>query len=184
MYSNICIQSVVKNLFTTSQYKICFKISYLDNFEWIYCNINSWILLNTTEYYWILLNTEYYWIFQITEYSNERIIISNCRIGFEAGWSESRSHQNPVRDLVAFLVLGSSSEFVKWVRSPIPPNRTPRAEVFCSDLQSSQLQISGWLPENFSTDNVWLAGQVSHFGSNLCDELGELWEGVQGCMAL
>ena len=29
MQSNICIQSVVKNLFTTSQYKICVKISYL-----------------------------------------------------------------------------------------------------------------------------------------------------------
>ena len=33
MHSNICIQSVVKNLFTTSQYEICIKISHLNNFE-------------------------------------------------------------------------------------------------------------------------------------------------------
>ena len=71
MHSNICIQSVciVKNLFTTSQYKICIKISCLNNFEWIYFKINYWILLNTTEYYWILLNiTGYYWILNITEF--------------------------------------------------------------------------------------------------------------------
>ena len=69
MHSNICIQSVVKNLFTTSQYKICIKISYLNNFEWIYFKINYWILLNTTEYYWILLHiTAYYWILNITEF--------------------------------------------------------------------------------------------------------------------
>ena len=42
--SCICIQSVVKNLFTTSQYKICIKISYLNNFELIYFKINYWTL--------------------------------------------------------------------------------------------------------------------------------------------
>ena len=69
VHSSICIQSVVKNLFTTSQYKICIKISYLNNFEWIYFKINYWILLDITEYYWILLNiTEYYWILNITEF--------------------------------------------------------------------------------------------------------------------
>ena len=60
IHSNICIQSVVKNLFTTSQYKICIKISYLNNFESIYFKINYWILLNITEYYWILNITEFF----------------------------------------------------------------------------------------------------------------------------
>ena len=34
-----------------------------------------------------------------------------------------------------------------------------KSGMFCRDLQSSQLQISGWIPDIFSTDNVLAFGK-------------------------
>ena len=51
-----------------------------------------------------------------------------------------------------------------------------KSGMFCRDLQSSQLQISGWLPGIFFLQiTFWLAGQVSHFGSGMFGGLDKLW---------
>ena len=113
MYSNICIQSVVKNLFTTSQYKICIKISHLNNFEWIYFKINYWILLNTTEYYWILLDITEYWI--LLNFSNHWIfkwedywIFSYCKFHWQY-W---------LRVNLSFRVIFTASEYIYLAGRP------------------------------------------------------------------
>ena len=84
--------------------------------------------------------------------------------------------ENPARDLVVLLVLDRFARDCQVGSITTPPNRTAKTKHFCGDLQSIQIQISGGIQEIFFTDCDFVFGtRMSHFGSKLFGELGEVW---------
>ena len=67
--------------------------------------------------------------------------------------------KNPVRDLVAFLVLGRLARAYQVGSIATPPNRTAKTKHFCGDLQPIQLQIPGGIPEFFLQVVILFSGQ-------------------------
>ena len=92
--------------------------------------------------------------------------------------------QNPARDLVVLLVLGSSRGLAKWVRQPPLANPESRLHLY-RKLQPNQLQSLDDSQEIFfKTDKVGSRDRVSHFVSRIVSRTQGVVGGVRGCRAL
>ena len=93
--------------------------------------------------------------------------------------------QNPARDLVVLLVLGSSRGLAKWVRQPPLANPESRLHLY-RKLQPNQLQSLDDSQEIFFSRQIKFASRdrVSHFVSRIVSRTQGVVGRVRGCRAL
>ena len=88
-------------------------------------------------------------------------------VGIEVGNSSSWRHQNPVCNLVAFLVLGRLARAYQVGSIATPPNRTAKSKTLLRKFAAHPAANTWRDTRIFFADCGFVFGtRVSHFGSN------------------